>query len=402
MRIFAEIFLIMINKQLLKTGIALGWLFFLPLLISAQGIEFFHGTWEEGLAKAKNEGKVIFVDAFAEWCGPCKKMAAQTFPDPKVGAFFNANFVCMKTDMEKEENATFVGKFPVSAYPTLMFIDENGKLVLKQTGALGVDALLELGEKALSKADKSAEMQKKYEEGERDPQFLYQFVSALNRSSKPTLKITNDYLATQTDLTTPFNLSFILEGATEADSKVFDLLIKNRSAIEKTVAPAAVNAKIEKACAATVKKAIEYKDENLLNEAKAKMKAHFPDHAAAFAQDADLRYNAATHNSKKYLSAMKTRQKAIGNNAARLHDLCVEMVRAFPTDTKVLKQAEKWASTAAKNGGLPEYYLTLGDIYKRLGNKDKARQAAEEARKALGDKDTLNMGQKIDYFLQSL
>ena len=65
-------------------------------------------------------------------------------------------------------------------------------------------------------------------------------------------------------------------------------------------------------------------------------------------------------------------------------------------------QAEKWASTAAKNGGLPEYYLTLGDIYKRLGNKDKARQAAEDARKALGDKDTLNMGQKIDYFLQSL
>ena len=65
------------------------------------GIEFFHGTWAEAKAKAKAEDKLIFVDAYAEWCGPCKRMSAQTFPDPKAGEFFNPNFICLKIDMEK-------------------------------------------------------------------------------------------------------------------------------------------------------------------------------------------------------------------------------------------------------------------------------------------------------------
>ena len=372
------------------------------LQMNAQGIEFFHGTFPDAVAKAKAEGKLVFVDAYAEWCGPCKRMAAQTFPDPKAGAFFNANFISLQIDMEKEENAAFAVKFPVNAYPTLMFIDEEGKLAAKQTGALGVDALIEYGQKVLGKADKSVELQKQYEEGNREPEFLYTYLAALNRAGKPSLKIANDYLNTQTDLTTPFNLKFILEGAVEADSRVFDLLVKNRAAITAISKEGAVNTRIEKACQNTVKKAIEFKDEKLLEEAKAKMKAHYPEKATEFARDADTKYNAATRNSKQYLKTMKTRQKAIGDNSARLHDLCIEMIRAFPTDVKVLKQAEKWATVAAKHGGLPEYYLTVADIYKRLGDKDKARKSAEDARKVIGEKDTMLMGQKIDYFLNSL
>ena len=149
-------------------------------------------------------------------------MAAQTFPDPKAGQFFNANFISLQIDMEKAENAAFAAKFPVNAYPTLMFIDEEGKLAAKQTGALGVDALIEYGQKVMGKADKSVELQKQYDDGNREPEFLYTYLSALNRAGKPSLKIANDYLNTQTDLTTPFNLKFILEGAVEADSRVFD------------------------------------------------------------------------------------------------------------------------------------------------------------------------------------
>lgn len=43
--------------------------------IYAQGIEFFHGTYEEALQKARAEGKQIFVDVYTSWCGPCKMMA---------------------------------------------------------------------------------------------------------------------------------------------------------------------------------------------------------------------------------------------------------------------------------------------------------------------------------------
>ena len=50
-------------------------------------------SFEEALQKAKQENKLIFVDLYTTWCGPCKKMAAETFPQQAVGDYFNKNFV---------------------------------------------------------------------------------------------------------------------------------------------------------------------------------------------------------------------------------------------------------------------------------------------------------------------
>ena len=73
------------------------------IIASAQGIDFFHGSYEEALKKARSENKGIFVDVYTSWCGPCKKMAREVFTQAGVGDYFNTHFVCLKLDAEKDK-----------------------------------------------------------------------------------------------------------------------------------------------------------------------------------------------------------------------------------------------------------------------------------------------------------
>ena len=77
----------------MKTIFTLGFALCTAVTSFAQGIAFYDGTWDEILAKAKKEHKMIFLDAYTSWCGPCKMLVNQTFPQPEVGIFFNSNFV---------------------------------------------------------------------------------------------------------------------------------------------------------------------------------------------------------------------------------------------------------------------------------------------------------------------
>jgi len=92
--------------------------------VSAQeGIQFFQGSWNEALAKAKAENKLIFVDIYTSWCGPCKLMAKDIFPLRSVGEKFNKNFINYKIDAEKGEGIMVAKTYKVNAYPTYLFVN---------------------------------------------------------------------------------------------------------------------------------------------------------------------------------------------------------------------------------------------------------------------------------------
>lgn len=112
-----------------------------------KGIVFFDGTWEEALALAQKEDKLIFLDAYASWCGPCRMMSWRVFTDDKVGVFFNEKFINVKMDMEKGEGPTLSQQYRVIAYPSLFFIDSDGKVKQTVIGYHSAEQLIEIGEK---------------------------------------------------------------------------------------------------------------------------------------------------------------------------------------------------------------------------------------------------------------
>jgi thioredoxin-related protein len=348
----------------------------------AQGIDFFKGSFEEAKEVAKKEGKLIFVDAYAVWCGPCKRMARDVFPDEQVGDFYNQNFVSIKMDMERGEGLTFRRTYPVSAFPTLFYIDEAGEVVQKVKGARRVEGFIALGKQALEKADRSGAYQEAYEKGKRDPQFIYEYIRALNRAGKPSLKIANDYFKNQKDLSTPANLNILFEATTVADSKLYAMLIDNRSALEKTHGKAAIQDKIQAACQATVARAIEYQSETLLEEAISKMDDDGKDAADAFEARAKMDYHLAMRNAEEYLDASKDFAKEVAkNDPEKLYILSTELTNSFNKDPKVMKEAEKLAEKAAKKGGTNyRYYLNYASILNQNGKKSQALKAAQKAK----------------------
>ncbi len=349
--------------------------------IQAQsGIDFFHGTWEEALEEAKAQDKLIFVDAYAVWCGPCKRMAKNVFTDKKVGEFYNKNFINMKIDMEKKMGRAFGRTYPVAAFPTLMYIDHKGELVHKVKGAQQVDGFLKLGEFALTKIDNSKDFEVAYEKGDRSPELVYNYVKALNKAGKPSLKVANEYIREQKDLTTDQNLKFLLEATTDADSRIFDLMIENKSAIEKLTSKEEVKNKIEKACYRSAEKAVEYQNVELHKDALKKMKKYVPKKAAQFAVQADMKFCLACGDGKKYLKACeKYAKKEAKNDPEKLNELALAVSQNFPEDASALKKAEKYAKKATEKGNEYTYYMTYATILLKNGKKKVALKMANKS-----------------------
>ena len=136
-------------KNFLKSGLLLATLLVGALTIKAQsGITFHQGTFAEAIAKASKENKLVFMDAYTSWCGPCRAMAANTFTNPDVGEYFNKNFVNVKMDMENGEGPNLARKYAVMAYPTLLFIGANGQVVHKELGFKDATTFMTIGKKA--------------------------------------------------------------------------------------------------------------------------------------------------------------------------------------------------------------------------------------------------------------
>src|SRR5687767_5455132 len=112
-------------------------LFFIFSTSHSTGINFVSNkTWKEILAHAKKENKLIFLDAYASWCGPCKYLQKEVFTNDDAGSFYNKSFINVKLDMEVGEAVQLAEQLEVQSYPTLFFINGDGEVVHKKIGAM--------------------------------------------------------------------------------------------------------------------------------------------------------------------------------------------------------------------------------------------------------------------------
>ena len=170
--------------------------------IFAQGIKFEKITFEQALKKAAKQDKLIFIDFYTQWCGPCKALARGPFKDDKLGAYYNKNFINLKLDAEKEGEAA-AKKFRVNAYPTLLFVNEKGEVVYKVNSNYDVNSLIKSGEEALAagKGTYSLEkLQAMFPQKQNDEAFLKMYYQKMIEYGSSPIEGIEAWLKVQTEI----------------------------------------------------------------------------------------------------------------------------------------------------------------------------------------------------------
>lgn len=148
--------------------------------LSAQsaGINFLHGvTWAEAVTKAKTENKLIFIDFYTQWCGPCMNMAQTVFSLPTVGYYYNHTFVNLKIDAEEGEGITLAKKYGVHSYPTYAFIDPTTEnIVHRSSSRQSAEQFIQTGKDATIPTQRSFYLQEQYAKGNRERAFLIDYI----------------------------------------------------------------------------------------------------------------------------------------------------------------------------------------------------------------------------------
>lgn len=95
-------------------------------------------SFDAALKKSKNQGKPIMVDFYTDWCGWCKKLDKDTYSNKNVRSLAE-KFICVKINGDKHRN--LVSKYNVTGYPSIFFLDSDGKVIKKIVGYVAAPAL---------------------------------------------------------------------------------------------------------------------------------------------------------------------------------------------------------------------------------------------------------------------
>ena len=360
-------------------------LVFISSFSFSQGIAFVSADmkWQDVLAKAKKENKIVFVDAYTTWCGPCKWMAANIFPTKEVGDVFNASFVNAKIDMEKGEGIDIAKKYAIRAYPTYIFVNGDGEMVHRALGSKPADKFIQDAKAAVDPDKQFFSLKKKFESGERLPEFLKKMSYAAQDAQEEELKTkaSEAYIATQKDWTTPENMKFIMAFGNSIEGKMFDYVVKNKATFEKTIGKAGVENLLLGAPMSDMSQKFYNRNTRLLDTEKAK--AYLAQHISKELTDQVMAYASLLMSSNKEENALikqtiEYMDKYSSENANFLNQYAWTFFEKAK-DPAHLQKALEWSLKSIQIDDNYAYNDTAASLYFKIGNKSKAKEYAEKA-----------------------
>ena len=354
----------------------------LSQLVIAQGIEFFRGSFEEAKAEARAQGKLIFMDAYAVWCGPCKMMTNNVFPQKSVGDFFNANFINMKVDMEKGEGLSLRKQYGVSAYPTLFLIDGEGKVVQQIKGARGAEALIDWAKQAaLPNKSLSQKLQEKYDAGDREPSLMRDLIKVKEAYNEENKGLIKEYLGNLSaeEIVDSENISFVLELTKDIYSLTLPILYEYKNYIDDVRGEGTFEGKLISIAQNSGNLAVKQKDRALLDETLTFLKEYQPANYKEVSSELMVNYYASLEDWVSYAKAVTKHLKKYKKDDDKAYRDVAWNFYMKIDDEGALKKAEKWLQKNIKINNSYENNLTQAYLLYKLKQYSEAEDAVNYA-----------------------
>lgn len=338
------------------------------------------------LADAKKQNKLIFVDAYASWCGPCKLMAKNIFTKPAVGDYYNTNFINTKIDMEKGEGVALAKKYGVKAYPTYLFINGDGEAVYRGTGYYEENDFVKIGKEANDPNKQLSVLIRKFNAGEKEPGFLMNFIKVFTFSdAELARKAAERYFAGKKGQTlTQEEYSYLLQLAGDSTTPLYQELLSRKDELLKLMPEARYTALISNLKFQTVMKQSYNKETKVLNDAVfiREAKKIMPENEVMPALNRTrmrLAFSAKDYaNYQKYASAYYGDGSAANLTAEELNTVAWNYFEKI-NDKNALQNAIQWAQQSVKKDESYANTDTLANLYLKAGDKRNARVWAEKS-----------------------
>ena len=342
-----------------------------------KSIIFLEKPWTALLSQAKTENKMIFLDAYTSWCGPCKWMAANMFTNDTIAGYYNKTFICAHFDMEKGEGVQLAQQYQVRAYPTLLFINPAGEMVHKRVGApQKVQDYLDMGNIALTPGEGFNVYMKKFQDGDRDPIFMMKYLDRLQGAYMSITEPLKQYFASQkeSELMNRANWEMIYLYVTDMDSQEFGYLLKHQKEYEKLYTIDSVSAKISNVflqALTNLSRSRSFTEESY-NQLKKKIRDTGFAEADKVIFSGDLNLYQMKSDMDRFISlAISGLDTYYGKDYIMLNRMAWNFFQ-ITTEQKNLEKAAEWAKKSINLKSTAENNDTYANLMFKLGKKAEA------------------------------
>ena len=363
------------------SGLVMAIFMLIAFNIHAQGIKFFEGTIKELKTEAQKQNKLIFIDCYTTWCGPCKMLEKNIFPLKEVGDFYNSHFVCYELDMEKGEGLELAKQYNVTGYPTLLYLNASGETVHRAGGAGDAKKIITDGENAFSPTDNLVALQKSFKNGKRDTALLRKLIIGNRSAMLPEDPEAVDAYWKQVppeDLLNISCLNVFIYCDISINSPQFNYLYANKEKFLAKFPKETIDYALYYKAANAIYKAGKSKDAKLFERAKAIVAETKDPQITQTAQFNEMEYYKDMGQWDNYLTASDKMAVYTKNNYQINNSIAWNIV-SNTDDKKLLNKALEYATKSIEAKKEYANMDTYAFVLFKLGKMNEAHHAATEA-----------------------